>query len=80
MRPFLLNSSGPQSAQYRCIEFALGNKNSAMLKPHAHRPDLLARVEAAWRAPSLYDESLRAMARRGIAVPASHLERDWTEP
>ena len=80
MRPFLLNSSGFQSAQYRCIEFSLGNKNSAMLKPHAHRPDLLARVEAAWRAPSLYDESLRAMARRGIAVPASHLERDWTEP
>jgi len=80
MRPFLLNSSGFQSAQYRCIEFSLGNKNSAMLKPHAHRPDLLARVEAAWRAPSLYDESLRAMARRGIAVPAWHLDRDWTEP
>jgi tryptophan 2,3-dioxygenase len=51
-----------------------------MLKPHAHRPDLLARVEAAWRAPSLYDESLRLLARRGIAVPASHLERDWTLP
>ena len=47
MRPYLLNSSGFQSAQYRCIEFSLGNKNSAMLKPHAHRPDLLARVEAA---------------------------------
>jgi tryptophan 2,3-dioxygenase len=80
MRPFLLKSSGFQSAQYRCIEFSLGNKNSAMLKPHAHRPDLLARVEAAWRAPSLYDEALMAMARRGIPVPASHLERDWTEP
>ena len=80
MRPFLLNSSGFQSAQYRCIEFSLGNKNSAMLKPHAHRPDLLARVEAAWRSPSIYDEALMAMARRGIAVPASHLERDWTEP
>ena len=58
----------------------LGNKNAAMLKPHAHRPDLLARVEAAWRDPSLYDESLRLLARRGIAVPASHLERDWTQP
>ncbi len=80
IRPYLSNSSGFQSWQYRCIEFMLGNKNAAMLKPHAHRPDLLARVEAAWRAPSLYDESLRLLARRGIAVPASHLERDWTQP
>jgi tryptophan 2,3-dioxygenase len=80
IRPYLSNSSGFQSWQYRCIEFMLGNKNAAMLKPHAHRPDLLAHVEAAWRAPSLYDESLRLLARRGIAVPASHLERDWTQP
>jgi len=80
MRPYLASSSGFQSAQYRCIEFALGNKNAAMLKPHAHRPDLLAQVEAAYRAPSLYDESLRLLARRGLAIPADHLERDWTQP
>jgi tryptophan 2,3-dioxygenase len=80
IRPYLSNSSGFQSWQYRCIEFMLGNKNAAMLKPHSHRPEILARVEAAWRAPSLYDESLRLLARRGIAVPASHTERDWTQP
>ena len=80
IRPYLSNSSGFQSWQYRCIEFMLGNKNAAMLKPHSHRPELLARVEAAWRAPSLYDESLRLLARRGLPVPASHVERDWTEP
>lgn len=80
VRPYLANSSGFQSAQYRCIEFALGNKNAAMLKPHAHRPDLLARVDEVWRAPSLYDESLKAVARRGIPVPSSRLERDWTQP
>ncbi|MDM0058410.1 tryptophan 2,3-dioxygenase [Variovorax fucosicus] len=79
MRPYLASSSGFQSAQYRCIEFALGNKNAAMLKPHAHRADLLAQVEAAYRSPSLYDEALRLLARRGIAVPADHLERDWTQ-
>ena len=79
IRPFLSNSSGFQSWQYRCIEFTLGNKNAAMLKPHAHRPEILARVEAAWRAPSLYDEALRLLARRGIAVPAENLERDWTK-
>lgn len=80
IRPYLSNSSGFQSWQYRCIEFMLGNKNAAMLKPHAHRPEILARVEAAWRAPSLYDESLRLLARRGLPVPTSHLERDWTQP
>ena len=80
IRPYLANSSGFQSAQYRCIEFALGNNNAAMLRPHAHQPESLARVEAAWRAPSLYDLSLQWMARRGLSVPASHLQRDWTEP
>ena len=80
IRPYLSSSSGFQSWQYRCIEFMLGNKNAAMLKPHSHRADILARVEAVWRAPSLYDESLRLLARRGLAVPASHTERDWTLP
>ena len=79
LRPYLQSSSGFQSAQYRCIEFALGNKNAAMLKPHAHRPDLLAQVQAAFEAPSLYDESLRLLARRGLPVPASHTTRDWTQ-
>ncbi len=79
LRPYLGQSSGFQSAQYRCIEFALGNKNAAMLKPHAHRPDLLAMVQAAYEAPSLYDESLRLLARRGLDVPATHTERDWTQ-
>jgi len=80
IRPYLSNSSGFQSWQYRCIEFMLGNKNAAMLKPHAHTPEILAIVEAAWRAPSLYDESLRLLARRGLPVPASHVERDWSQP
>ena len=79
IRPYLANSSGFQSAQYRCIEFALGNKNAAMLKPHQHRPDLLAQVQAAYAAPSLYDEALRLLARRGLAVPATHTQRDWTQ-
>ena len=80
IRPFLAHSSGFQSWQYRCIEYALGNKNAAMLSPHKHRADLLAHVQAAYAAPSLYDEALRLLARRGIAVPASHTERDWTRP
>ena len=80
IRPYLSRSSGFQSWQYRSIEFMLGNKNAAMLKPHAHRPEILQRVEAVYRAPSLYDEALRLLARRGLAVPASHTEREWTLP
>ncbi|WP_454722341.1 MULTISPECIES: tryptophan 2,3-dioxygenase [Cupriavidus] len=80
MRPYLGMSSGFQSYQYREIEFILGNKNAAMLRPHAHRPEHLALVETALRTPSLYDEAIRLMARRGFAIDAACVERDWTRP
>ncbi|ASC63108.1 tryptophan 2,3-dioxygenase [Achromobacter denitrificans] len=80
LRPYLARSSGFQSYQYRQIEFLLGNKNAAMLKPHEHRADLLAQVQSAYEAPSLYDEALRLLARQGLTVPADHLQRDWTQP
>ena len=80
IRPYLGSSSGFQSAQYRCVEFALGNKNAAMLKPHEHRPDLHEQVRSFFESPSLYDESLRLLAARGLPVPASHTRRDWTQP
>lgn len=64
MRPYLGASSGFQSYQYRCIEFALGNKNAAMLQPHAHRPDLLALVQAAYEAP-------RSMTKRCACWPGA---------
>lgn len=80
IRPYLGSSSGFQSWQYRCLEFRLGNKSAAMLRPHEGRPQRLAPVEAAFHAPSLYDEALRLMARRGLPVPADHVERDWTRP
>jgi tryptophan 2,3-dioxygenase len=80
MRPSLASSSGFQSWQYRMIEFRLGNKNAAMLKPHSHRADLLGQVQAAHDAPSLYDEAIRLLARRGLPVPAADVERDWAAP
>ncbi|HSB21858.1 MAG TPA: tryptophan 2,3-dioxygenase [Burkholderiaceae bacterium] len=80
IRPYLSSSSGFQSWQYRCIEFMMGNKNAAMLRPHAHNPERLAQVQAAYQAPSLYDEALRLLARRGLPVPPHRLQRDWTQP
>jgi tryptophan 2,3-dioxygenase len=79
IRPYLAQSSGFQSWQYRCIEFSMGNKNPAMLMPHAHRPDLHAKVENAYLAPSLYDASLKLLARKGLPVPNSALNRDWRQ-
>jgi tryptophan 2,3-dioxygenase len=75
-RDDLGQSSGFQSWQYRQIEFMVGNRNQAMLRPHAHRAELFALLEAELRRPSLYDEALRLLARNGIAVPRETLERD----
>jgi tryptophan 2,3-dioxygenase len=80
MRPYLGMSSGFQSYQYREIEFILGNKNAAMLQPHAHRAEHLALVQNALETPSLYDEAIRLMARRGLKIDVACLERDWTKP
>ena len=79
-REILGPSSGFQSAQYRTIEFLLGNKNAAMLDVFAHDPGEQGVLREALHAPSLYDEVLRYLARRGHAVPAAHLDRDWAQP
>ncbi|WP_326523473.1 tryptophan 2,3-dioxygenase [Sphingomonas sp.] len=71
-------SSGFQSFQYRAIEFLAGNRNAAMVKPHAHRQETAAMLEAILDAPSLYDEALMLLARSGIAT--GEPQRDWREP
>ncbi len=73
-------SSGFQSWQYRMIEFMLGNRNKAMLKPHAHRPDILAVLEGELAKPSLYDEALHLLDRNGVKVPDAVLKRDVSAP
>jgi tryptophan 2,3-dioxygenase len=79
-RGVLGDASGFQSLQYRIIEFQLGNKNREMLDVFAHSPEQQARLRAVLEAPSLYDEFLRLLARRGYAIPAHCVERDWSEP
>lgn len=79
-RDSLGQSSGFQSWQYRLIEYAVGNRNLAMLRPHAHRPDLTARLEAELARPTLYDEALRYLARSGMSVPDRVLTRDLRQP
>jgi tryptophan 2,3-dioxygenase len=77
-RGSLANASGFQSAQYRAVEFTLGNKNARMLEVFAGEPDNADMLRVALTAPSLYDEFLRYLARHGHDVPSNLLERDVT--
>lgn len=78
-RSQLGQSSGFQSRQYRLIEFLLGNRNHAMLKPHAHDAETTKLLEAELATPSLYDEVLRLADRSGLKMPAAVLARDVRE-
>jgi tryptophan 2,3-dioxygenase len=80
IRPFLATSSGFQSAQYREVEFLLGNKSHDMVKVFAHDPAAHAALTTLLFQPSLYDELLAYLARQGYAVPADCLDRDWSQP
>ncbi len=80
LRPALASSSGFQSAQYRAIEFLLGNKNAAMLDVFRHDAVAHAELSELLHAPSLYDEFVRHLARRGLPVPAECIARDVTQP
>ena len=73
-------SSGFQSMQYRLMEFGLGNKNADMIRVHQRNPDDYARLKRALHAPSLYDEVLRLLSRRGYGVPQELLDRDFSQP
>lgn len=75
-RSVLGSGSGFQSVQYRLVEFLLGNKDERMVRVHQHDPAAVAQLEAALNAPSLYDVFMRALARKGLPVPAEVLERD----
>ena len=73
-------SSGFQSFQYRQLEFLLGAKDRRMLDMHDAATARHADLEAILTAPSLYDQALRLLARRGFAIPADRLARDWSQP
>jgi tryptophan 2,3-dioxygenase len=75
-RSALGEGSGFQSAMYRRMEFLLGEKSASMLVPHRGASRVYAELEKALHEPSLYDETLRLLARRGHAIPAAVLERD----
>ena len=79
-RESLGKSSGFQSHQYRSLEFTFGNKNAALLKPFEHRAEIHATLADLLNSPSLYDEAIRLLARRGFALDTQATDRDWSLP
>jgi tryptophan 2,3-dioxygenase len=78
-RNALGRSSGFQSYQYRLIEFALGNKHAEMIQAYRRDPEQYAALERALHTPSLYDEVLRLLSRRGYGIPPELLVRDFSQ-
>lgn len=79
-RDVLGPASGLQSFQFRAIEFLLGNKNARRLDLYRHDEPTCSKLNQLLHAPSLYDEFLRHLARRGMPVPPERVERDWSQP
>jgi tryptophan 2,3-dioxygenase len=79
-RNTLGRSSGFQSMQYRMLEFLIGNKNADLIAVFRSDPPAYEQLERALKAPSLYDEVLRLLSRRGLDVPAQAIDRDFTQP
>ncbi|HKT71604.1 MAG TPA: tryptophan 2,3-dioxygenase [Steroidobacteraceae bacterium] len=79
-RNALGRSSGFQSFQYRMLEFTLGNKHPDMVAVHKRDPQAMEALQRALEAPSLYDEVLRLLSRRGYGIPEDYLTRDFREP
>ncbi|HVP60612.1 MAG TPA: tryptophan 2,3-dioxygenase [Myxococcaceae bacterium] len=79
-RSVLGPASGFQSAQYRALEFLLGNKDASALLVHRQSPEVHAWLDRFLREPSLYDEFLRHLSRRGLPVPPERLNRDFSGP
>ena len=73
-------ASGLQSSQFRAVEFLLGNKNAQLIEVQRHAAQTHARLKRLLESPSLYDEFLRHLSRRGMPVPPGRVERDWAQP
>lgn len=73
-------SSGFQSFQYRMLEFLIGNRNARMIDVFRNEPASRESLERILGSPSLYDETLRLLSRRGIGIPESVIDRDFSRP
>ena len=79
-RDALGHASGFQSRQYRSLEYLMGNKDRAYMRPFHDQPEEHKALQAVLEAPSLYDECIRLLARRGFPIDDTEIDRDWSRP
>ncbi|MDB2544456.1 tryptophan 2,3-dioxygenase family protein [Woeseiaceae bacterium] len=79
-RGYLRKASGFQSHQYRELEFLLGNKNRDLTVVHRDNKPVYEQLMKVLNAPSLYDETLKLLSKKGFVVPSKAIDRDWSEP
>lgn len=79
-RNSLGQASGQLSFMYRHVEFILGNKSARLARAHSNIPHVWPKMKEALEAPSLYDRIIALLARRGFALDAKALSRDWSQP
>ncbi|SDK41289.1 tryptophan 2,3-dioxygenase [Nonomuraea maritima] len=73
-------ASSVHSYMFRHLAFLLGQKSPEMLEPHRSTPLIHQGLHEALSAPSLYDEVLALLQRRGLSLPDSAVHRDFAEP
>ena len=78
-RDYLNVASGQQSFMFRHVEFILGNKNIAMASVHKNVNHVYPAILKNLETPSLYDEVIKLLHRRGYNISSEYLDRDWTK-
>ena len=78
-RDYLSTASGQLSYMYRHVEFILGNKDERLALAHKNVPHIWPAIKESFETPSIYDEVLKFLHRRGYRIGGSVLDRDWTQ-
>ena len=73
-------ASGQLSFMYRHVEFVLGNKSEKLATAHKNVAHVWPEIERSLKSPSLYDDVIALLDRRGFKIDQKMLERDWTQP
>ena len=73
-------ASGQLSFMYRHVEFVLGNKSKKLATAHKNVEHVWPEIENSLKSPSLYDDVIALLQRRGFGIDQKMLKRNWAQP
>jgi len=73
-------ASGQLSFMYRHVEFVLGNKSKKLATAHKNVEHVWPEIENSLKSPSLYDDVIALLHRRGFEIDHKMLKRNWAQP